>query len=364
MKKVKICITCVNGFLTYDFISSLRQQRDFKAKIIGLDISDSNRGSILCDKFYKISSPRNSKRFIYDLLAVYKKERFDVLFPLSDIENYIILKNFRDLKQINFKLPASNFLISDLFFHKKKFLFFCKKNEINTGKFNIVKNYKEISLIINNSNKKFILKPSSGSGTKNVFLINNLIKYKKKILELRGCYELNCSLLKKENIFKSIKEYILMPYYKGNIYDVDCIALNGKIKHILIRKREILNRFMHYSTGHKVVKNSKILSLITDFVKKTNLTGISDFDVINDKNNYYLLEASCRFSGSVGVSTKAGLNFPAQMVRLLLKLKTVKNKITYNKSYRSFLSVQEIEKSKSKIFLNDYVPYFAIQNKY
>ena len=52
MKKIKICISCVNGFLTYDFIKSLKNQNDFKAKIIGIDITNRSKGSILSDVFF------------------------------------------------------------------------------------------------------------------------------------------------------------------------------------------------------------------------------------------------------------------------------------------------------------------------
>ena len=62
MKKIKICITCVNGFLTYDFIESLKNQKDFKPFIIGLDALDRSKGKILCDKFYKVSNPKNEKK--------------------------------------------------------------------------------------------------------------------------------------------------------------------------------------------------------------------------------------------------------------------------------------------------------------
>ena len=52
MKKIKICITCINGFLTYDFVESLKNQKDFESYLIGIDISDGTKGAILCDKFY------------------------------------------------------------------------------------------------------------------------------------------------------------------------------------------------------------------------------------------------------------------------------------------------------------------------
>ena len=62
MKTVKICISCINGYLTYDFIDSLKNQKDFNSYLIGIDMSDSNKGKILCNKFYKVNDPRNEKK--------------------------------------------------------------------------------------------------------------------------------------------------------------------------------------------------------------------------------------------------------------------------------------------------------------
>ena len=80
-----------------------------------------------------------------------------------------------------------------------------------------------------------------------------------------------------------------MPYLVGNIYDVDCIAVNGKIKDFCIRLREIRNRFMFYSTGHRIVRDIKIKKLLSKFISKLKLNGICDFDVIKRKNKIYLL---------------------------------------------------------------------------
>ena len=242
MKKIKICITCVNGFLTYDFIESLKNQKDFKPSIIGLDVLDRTKGKILCDKFYKISNPKNEKSYIKDIIRIYKKEKFDVILPLSDIENYILLKYQKKLnkKKINFKLPFNELEIAKLFYNKKKFLKFCELNKFPTGGYKIVNKFKEVSSTFKkNKLKRYILKPVKGSGTKNVFLINEKIKKSIKILESRNCLEVNLKILKNLKIFKNNEEYILMPYLEGNIYDVDCIAVNGKIKEFCIRLREI-----------------------------------------------------------------------------------------------------------------------------
>ena len=80
MKTVKICISCINGYLTYDFIDSLKNQKDFNSYLIGIDMSDRNKGKILCNKFYKVNDPRNEKKYINDLIKIYKKEKFDIFF--------------------------------------------------------------------------------------------------------------------------------------------------------------------------------------------------------------------------------------------------------------------------------------------
>ena len=105
MKKIKICISCVNGFLTYDFIKSLKNQNDFKTKIIGIDITNRSKGSILSDVFYKVNEPKNEKNYVSDIIRIYRKEKFDIFFPLSDIENFVLLKNKKKLEKlgVNFK---------------------------------------------------------------------------------------------------------------------------------------------------------------------------------------------------------------------------------------------------------------------
>ena len=80
MKTVKICISCINGYLTYDFIDSLKNQKDFNSYLIGIDMSDSNKGKILCNKFYKVNDPRNEKKYINDLIKIYKKKNLISFF--------------------------------------------------------------------------------------------------------------------------------------------------------------------------------------------------------------------------------------------------------------------------------------------
>ena len=87
---------------------------------------------------------------------------------------------------------------------------------------------------------------------------------------------------------------------------------------------QIKNRFLYYSTGHLTIKNNKIRSLIQKIVKETNLTGICDFDVIQYNKKFILLEASCRFSGSVGVSTFKWSKFSCPNGKIFDEFKTKK----------------------------------------
>ena len=253
MKK-NILITCVGGLFIYDFLKCLKSQKGFNFKIIGTDKDDKAYGKVLVDKFYSSRNVKNDEDFYLYIKKIIKKENIDIIFPLSDNEVRFFYKYKTSLinqfPKLNFSFFENEFF--DIFLSKKNFYNFCKLNKINIGTFSIISSFNQLRGKINKNNK-YILKSTTDSGSKNVFLINPKIKKVKKILKDRNCYELNINKLKK--YYNSNKKYILSNYHRGDGYDVDCFSINGKVIEIIIRKRLMYNKFMYYSPGHKIVKN-------------------------------------------------------------------------------------------------------------
>jgi predicted ATP-grasp superfamily ATP-dependent carboligase len=103
---------------------------------------------------------------------------------------------------------------------------------------------------------------------------------------------------------------------------------------------------MYYSPGHKIIKNNRIKVLIKKFIKLSNYTGISDFDIVQSKGKYILIDTSCRFSGSVGIANLAGVNFPLILIDYIMGKKIKKNKINYSMSIKPFLTFQITENDR------------------
>lgn len=344
MKK-NVLISCVGGLFFFDFVKCLKNQNKIKFKIIGMDKDPKAYGKVLVDKFYKLDNINTELKFYNFIKKIIKKEKIEIIIPLSDNEIRFFNKFKNSLKNLfpNLKFSFFENKYFDIFLSKKNFFNFCKDNNISIGKFSIISHFNNLkSKIVDN--KKYILKSTTDSGSKNVFLINQKLKKPKKILNDRNCYETNLIHLKK--FYDPKKKYILSDYYDGNGYDVDCFSVKGRVKELLIRKRLMYNKFMYYSPGHKIVKNNKIKNLILKFIKLSNYTGISDFDIVESNNKYILIDTSCRFSGSVGISNLAGVNFPMILIKYLLNIKFKRSKIKYNMSIKPFLTFQKTENDK------------------
>ena len=117
---------------------------------------------------------------------------------------------------------------------------------------------------------------------------------------------------------------------------------------------------MYYSPGHKILKNLKIKRLIEKFIRLSKYTGVSDFDVVESKGRYILIDTSCRFSGSVGMAHLGGVNFPLMLIKYILGQKFDKNKIKYDISIKPFLSFQITENDK---IIEKYISKFYDQVK-
>ncbi len=364
-KLINICISCVGGILIYDFIKSLRNQKDFIASITGIDKDKNASGKVLCDNFYQINQPDFEKKYLNNLVKIITRDKIDIFFPLSDKECEVILNNQSFLKK---KTPKTYYWVGksnphNILTNKEKFLSFCKLYKFYTEKYFIVNTFKEfIKIAKSQKNKKLILKSLSESGSKGVFLINKKLKQNINILKGRDCYETNINFHKKT--FKQKKNFVLMPYFDGDFFDVDCISKNGNLLDFSVRKRNNKNQFLFYSTGHKTIKNDLIKKTVKKFIKIAKIDGPCDFDVILRKDKVILMEASARLSGSVGICSKAGINFPAQAVRILMNMPYKKMTLKKNLTFRTFLTSDLISKKNSKIFMEYYIPYFEKQLKY
>ena len=79
---------------------------------------------------------------------------------------------------------------------------------MEVGKFYVISKFDQLKERIA-KNKKYILKSTTDSGSKNVFLINQNCKKMRKILNDRKCYETNLSDLKNSTIQKRNIYYLI-----------------------------------------------------------------------------------------------------------------------------------------------------------
>ena len=93
-KIINVCLSCVGGILIFDFIQSLKNQKDFKVSITGIDQDKNASGKVLCDKFYEISEPIFEKKYLDRLIKILTKNKIKIFFPLSDKECEVITRNY------------------------------------------------------------------------------------------------------------------------------------------------------------------------------------------------------------------------------------------------------------------------------
>lgn len=356
-KKLNILISCVGGLFIYDIIESLRKSDEFDLKIYGIDKDPFAYNKNLFDKFLKCPNASNEKLFKKFFFKTIKKLKIDFFIPFSDTEANFLIKHSRIISE-NFPNTKFSFDIlnnnNNIFLNKELFYNFCNKNKINTFNYKIVNNLNKISKI---KNRQFVLKKSSSSGSRGIFLIDSKIKKPYEILKERDIYISNFNYIKNK-IDKS--DYILMPYLNGQGYDVDCLSQNGKVVKMLIRKRMMYNKFMYYSPGHKIIKNKIIKKKITKIIKLCKFSGITTFDIIKSKNSYNVIDMAARPSGSVAIGNLVGYNFIIDLLRLTYKFKINRRVIMKYKIVQPFLMFKKCYNNQK---IEKYIPYYLDQNR-
>ena len=338
-KKLNILLTCVGGHFNYDLFLALSSIKKIKLNIYGTDINKNARAKFL-KNFFIVPETKKKKEYLKKILSICSKKNINIILPGSEAETILFSENKKLFFKKNIKIPVSDFQIISRIVDKSAMLNYLEKKNINIGKWSILNSNKEmnnIAKIMGYPKKKIVLKPSIGSGSRGVIILDSKIKKFKYLLTNRFCGTGNISCVIKEiKKFKiNLKKYICMPHYSGDVYDLDCFAINGKPITVIPRLRVYENPLSPTNQGCIIKKNLKVINYTKKIIRALNLNGPCDFDIVLDRDRKpKLLDSSNRMSGSVGASFVGDLNLPEQIVRHLSGLRL--NKIKINKEKHMF----------------------------
>jgi len=347
--RIKICITCVGGRLIYDIIRAIRDADDYEVEIIGIDSDSSASGRLLCDSFYVVPhSEVDPKAWLKEIYNINKKNKIDGLIAFSEGESRLLGKHRKSFEDLNIKISITDNETVNILTDKFLMLSHLAKSGIDVGEYfsvDKISNFDKIAKKLGYPNKKVVFKPRYGRGSRGVLIADETQNFFTPLLPERFCGLGSIQVLKnaceKKNI--GISDYIAMPYYGGNVWDVDVLSKKGEVINVAARMRQLKNPLWPTSTGHKASADSRIINYASKISKVFNINGPSDYDIVIDENGEpKVLDAAARFSGSVGVSYVAGVNMMSQLLRFMFNMPFKKYNIIDGMLLRPYITMAPI----------------------
>ena len=339
-----ILFTSAGGKFTYDIVTGLKLINK-NIKIIGVDSNSDIKKPFYFDFFEKV--PRADiikKKYINRILSLSKKYNVKIIMANSENECLAISSHQELFLKNKIYTSVGDYKTVSLMTDKFELMKYLNNHGLETGEFRKISSFDDVEFELfglGYPKKKIILKQRFGSGSRGIFVINNKTDICKELLSDRLCLEGNWNIIKDQIKLRlgSLDNFLLMPFYSGDTFDVDCVCDKGNLINCSIRKRIYNNPFSPTNEGCELVESKAIYNYVKKIVKILKIHKACDFDItLDDKKKPKILDASSRISGSVGASIVGGNNI------LLDLLNVIKNQ---NKNR---IKKKDTRKLKSKIF--------------
>ncbi|MEM5782503.1 MAG: ATP-grasp domain-containing protein, partial [Candidatus Aenigmatarchaeota archaeon] len=294
----------------------------------------------LADKYY-IVPPGDSPNYIKIIKKIVKKEKIDVILPLTTNELLPLSKHKDEIEKLNTKVLVSEYDNLIVAINKAKTYKVLSSKKIPTPKFRLVHSLKDLIKAIKNlgyPNNPVCIKPPISHGSIGLRIINPKINrfelyFKYKPDNIFTTYEEILSIFKE---VKKFPELIVMEYLPGDEYSVDILAYKGKSLVIVPRSR-LTTRAGITDIGI-VVFNKELIKVSERIIKTLNLSyNINIQFKYSSENKPMIIEINPRVSGTIVACTGAGVNLPYLAIKLALGEKFEIPKIKYGTKIYRFL---------------------------
>ena len=317
MNKLNIIVTGAGGGgIGEQVIKALRNGvNDYY--IVSTDIRKDSIASRLGDEFCVLPSS-NSPEYISELIKYCDMYNCKIIIPGSEPELIKIASNIDLFQSAGIFTPINNIDLIRLCNDKLEFNKFLKNNN-----FSFCETLKiEGNLIPSNlENFPYVLKPSSGSGSRDVYLVQSYSELK-NILKYLG---IENNFLLQEYVGNPCNEYTVGILCTPNQGYINHVILNRDLSLGLSIKQSVLNKSdqsilgdrLVVSTGisqGKFVTNSKIDEAVFKIVQLLNPISSINLQCRIHNNEVFVFEINPRFSGTTNIRAIVGFNEPEYII--------------------------------------------------
>ena len=244
---------------------------------------------------------------IYEIL---KKEHYDVLIPMVDMNVSFLSKNKHYIeKTFGCKCACAENDLLKVVEDKHSFMDFCKMNHVPHPVTNRL-SHELLDVAITNVGFPSLIKPDFSIGARGITKVNSKEELKTKFPEIQKQYG-TCTLQE----FIDNNEF----YYNVMLYRTK----NGEyLAHAIIKIIRMYPVNAGSSSCCVSVENNELLEICKDCLDKLNWVGMADFDVLQrlDTEEFKIIEINPRVPASLKGAIISGVNIPEVIVKDLMGL--------------------------------------------
>ncbi len=313
MKKIRILLTSVGGLVAPSIIRSLREERDYDFYIVGVDVQPGAVGFCYTDKSYVVSWG-DAPEYMEMMLDISKKEKIDVVVPLSDPEVMSISRNKKKFESLGAIPLCSSYSTVANAVDKGSLLTYLKKAGLNVPDFCLVNNDRDLEKavrILGYPERDIIVKPRMSRGAKGFWRLSAKNKGEDFLWKDNPrqtiTYEQLLSLLKDSN---SIVPSVAMEFLRGDDFNIDVLTNKGKLIALCPMKR-IVPDAGPILVG-RIVNDLLLEREVSAIVEKFNFSYNVNIEMAyrrkSRKEAPLIYEINPRVSGAVAITRYAGNN--------------------------------------------------------
>ena len=308
MRNITLLVTCAGGSLMPCVLIELLNSDFFDYRFIGVDAIPSVAAKRLLSGFYQVPAGDHPE-YIPKLLDIIKKEKVDVILPLSDGEAYAVSAAIKDIESVGAKAVVSPKSCLDLISDKLSTYRNLERMGLHVPEYRAVQNVDDLLKALEQyryPSKTIVMKPKKGRGNRGLHILCGKDnppqwlgsgKREKRIEPVVDGRAKLASFMEGETL--------VMPCLGLPAYDVDVLNHGAGQYAVYVRERSNPTGIPYEGNTLTVKRN------ITDYCRSVanalDLGALHDMDLMTDKNGeIVILEVNPRPSGSIASTLVAG----------------------------------------------------------